>query len=345
MVVIMKPNANEKEIDHVIKFIKKNYGLRVDIIKGQFQTIIGLIGDESEVDFERLSILPGVERAHRIQSQYKLVDRTYFPDDKIIEVKGVKIGGNNRPVYIAGPCSVESKDQLYTTAKGVKEAGADILRAGLFKPRSSVHSYQGLGEEGLEILASAGEEFDIPTVTEVRSEKHAEIIAKYVDVLQIGTRNMYNQDLIEEVAKQKKPVLFKRSFAASIDEFLSFSERAVAQGNRDIILCERGIIPIGRGRQHTRYILDLSAIPVIKKVSYLPIIIDPSHGTGRRDLIYSMSKAAIAAGADGLMIEVHHRPEEALSDGPQMILPSELEKIISVCNKIYELNSLEQKVI
>jgi len=339
MVVIMKPGARKEEIDYVIKIIEKEYGLRTDTITGVSQTIIGIIGDEDCVDFDRLSMLPGVERAHRIQLPYKLVARSYFPDDRIIDVKGVKIGGNERPVFIAGPCSIESKDQLYRIAKEVKKAGADILRGGAFKPRSSVHSFQGLGEEGLELLATIGEEFGMPTVTEVRGEAQVETVAKYADILQIGARNMYDQDLIEEVARQGKPILLKRNFGAGIDEFLNFSERAVAEGNRDVILCERGLLPIGKGRQHTRYMLDLSAVPVIKRESYLPIIVDPSHATGNRDLIYPMSKAAIAAGAHGLMIEVHYNPAEALSDGPQMILPSELERIVDVCTKIYELNS------
>lgn len=343
MVVIMKPGASEKEINDVIALIKNNYGLRVDTIKGAFQTIIGLIGDEDAVDFDLLEILPGVERAHRIQSPHKLVNRTYFPEDKIINVKGVKIGGNEKPVFIAGPCSIESRHQIYRIASEIKTAGAHILRGGAFKPRTSVHSFQGLGEEALELLARAGEEFDMPTVTEVRGETQVKLVAKYADILQIGARNMYNQDLIEEVSKQKKPILLKRNFGAGIDDFLNFCERAVAAGSKEVILCERGLLPIGKGRQHTRYMLDLSAIPVIKKESYLPIIVDPSHAVGRRDLIYSMSKAAIAAGAHGLMIEVHYNPEEALSDGPQMIRSGELRRIISVCNEIFMLNHHEEE--
>ncbi|MEM2960869.1 MAG: 3-deoxy-7-phosphoheptulonate synthase, partial [Candidatus Bathyarchaeia archaeon] len=327
--------------ERVIKFVRERYGLRVAVSKGEFQTILGLIGDEDRVDFDRLALLPGVEKAYRITSPYRLVARSFFPEDKIIEVKGVRVGGKNRPVFIAGPCAIESREQIFRIAKEVSEAGADILRGGAFKPRTSVHSFQGLGEEGLEFLSQAGEEYGMPTISEVRSEKHIEVVAKYVDILQVGARNMYNQDLIEEAAKQKKPLLIKRNFGASIEEFLSFAERAVAQGNKDIILCERGIVPVGRGRQFTRYSLDLSAIPVIKREAYLPIVVDPSHGTGRRDLIYPMSKAAIAAGAHGLMIEVHHNPNEALSDGPQMILPSELRKIIDVCKRIYMLNSME----
>jgi 3-deoxy-7-phosphoheptulonate synthase len=337
MVIIMKPKAGKEEVKYVINFLKKNFNLKADVSKGEFQTVIGIIGDESVVDFGVLGMLPGVERAHRISSPYKLVARSYFSGKLVIDVKGVKIGGG-RPVYVAGPCSIESGDQLFRIAKDVVEAGAHILRGGAFKPRTSVHSFQGLGEEGLELLAKAGEEFDMPIISEVRSESQVDVVSKYVDVLQIGARNMFNQDLIEEVARQKKPVLIKRNFGASIDELLSFSERAVAQGNRDVILCERGLVPFGKGRQHTRYTLDLSAVPVLKGESYLPVIVDPSHGTGRRDLVYVMSKAAIAAGADGLMIEVHNKPEDALSDGPQMVLPFELKRIISVCDRIYELN-------
>ena len=341
MAVVMKPNATEEDIQRVIKFIEEKYGLRVDVSRGEYQTLIGIIGDEDKVDFDRLTLFPGVERAYRITSRYRLVARSFFPEDRVIDVRGVKIGGKNRPVFMAGPCAIESREQIFRIAREVKEAGADILRGGAFKPRTSVHSFQGLGEKGLEFLAQAGEEYGMPTVSEVRSERHVKLVAKYVDILQIGARNMYNQDLIEEVARQKKPVLIKRNFGASIEEFLAFSERAVAQGNKDVILCERGIVPIGGGRQFTRYILDLNAVPVIKKETYLPIIVDPSHGTGRRDLVYSMSKAAIAAGAHGLMIETHYNPSEALSDGPQMVLPSELKKIIAVCMKIYELNRLE----
>lgn len=334
MVIIMKPGALEDEINYVVAFIETRYGLRVDVSKGAFQTIIGIIGDENGVDFDMLQVLPGVERAHRIQIPYKLVSRSYSPEDRVITVKGVKIGGREEPVFIAGPCSIESRDQLYKIAKAVNAAGADILRGGAFKPRSSVHSFQGLGEKGLELLASIGEEFNMPTVTEVRGESQVEMVAKYADILQIGARNMYNQDLIEKTARQKKPLLLKRNFGAGIDEFLNFSERAVAEGNRDVILCERGLIPVGKGRQHTRYMLDLTAVPVIKNESYLPIIVDPSHATGRKDLIYPMSLAAMAVGAHGLMVEVHYNPEEALSDGPQMVLPTEFSKILRMCTKL-----------
>ena len=339
MAIVMKSHAKPKDIDFVIEFIKRSYGLRVDVSNGEFQTILGLIGDESKVDFDRLEVLPGVERAQRIQVPYKLVSRSYYPEDRVVNIKGVKVGGDERPVYIAGPCSIESKEQLNRIAAEVKDAGGDILRGGAFKPRTSVHSFQGLGEEGLELLANVGEEFSMPTVTEVRGESQVEMVSKYVDILQIGARNMFNQDLIERVARQNKPMILKRNFGAGIDELLSFSERGVVEGNRDIILCERGLVPIGKGREHTRYMLDLSAVPVIRKESYLPIIVDPSHATGRRDLIYSMSRAAIASGAHGLMVEVHYNPDEALSDGQQMILPAELKKIITACNKIYELNS------
>ncbi len=336
MVIIMKPAASEQEITFVINYIKRNYNLRIDTITGEFQTIIGLIGEENRVDFELLELLPGVERAHRIQTPYKLVSRSYNSVDHVIDVKGVKIGGASRPVFIAGPCSIESKEQLFHIAGDIKSVGADILRGGAFKPRSSVHSFQGLGENGLELLAQAGEEYGMPTITEVRGESQVEMVAKYADILQIGARNMYNQDLIESVARQHKPILLKRHFGAGVDEFLNFGERAIAEGNRDVILCERGLVPIGKGRQHTRYTLDLSIVPLTKIESYLPIIVDPSHATGRRDLVFSMSLAAIAAGAHGIMVEVHHQPEKALSDGPQMIRPSELHKIITLSLNIFQ---------
>ena len=341
MVIILKPGASENQLKEVLKIIE-TYGLGNDVVRGKHQTIVGIIGDESFVDFDRFRMLEGVERVEPIQSRFKLIQRSYIPEDKVIDVKGIKIGGKNPPVYISGPCSIESKELMFKIAEGVKDAGAHILRGGAFKPRTSVHSFQGLGEKGLEFLSKAGEEFGMPTVSEVRGENQVELVSKYVDMLQIGARNMYNQDLIEAIAKQKKPIFFKRNFGAGIEEFLSFAERFIAVGNKDVILCERGIIPIGKGKQFTRYTLDISAVPVIKKESYLPIIVDPSHATGHRDLVFSMCKASIAAGAHGLMVEAHTNPKIALSDNAQMVLPSELKTIIDTCNKIYELNSQEK---
>jgi 3-deoxy-7-phosphoheptulonate synthase len=260
-------------------------------------------------------------------------------------VKGGKVEiGGDEPVFIAGPCAVESKEQLLRIAEEAKQAGADILRGGIFKPRSSVHSFQGLGsigweeaETALAWLREAGERFELATVTEVRGETQVDLAAEYADILQIGARNMYNQDLLTKVARKNKPILFKRHFGAGIEEFLSLAEYIAAEGNKNIILCERGILPIGKGKNYTRYTLDLAAVPAIQKETFLPIIVDPSHGSGRRDLIFNMSCAAIAAGASGLMIEVHYNPAEALVDAQQAITPDELKEIIDACQKINRL--------
>ncbi len=345
--IIMKPEATDEEIANVVREIKK-YGLRADVSKGEWRTVIGLIGDERKVSFSRLALLPGVKEAFMIETPYKLINREYgklFGEEgerRIVKVGNVSIGGDE-PVFIAGPCAIESKTQLFRIAEGIKKAGAHILRGGIFKPRSSVHSFQGLGANGLEEaeealmwLREAGKKFEMPVVTEVRGETQVGMIADYVDILQIGARNMYDQDLLARVARRNKPVLLKRHFGAGIEEFLSFAEYIAAEGNKDIILCERGIIPVGKGKNYTRYTFDLGSIPAIQKETYLPVIADPSHATGRRDLIFNMSCAAIAAGATGLMIETHYNPAEALVDGQQMITPDELKEVISTCLKIHK---------
>ncbi len=343
--IIMKKEATQEQIKRVVSEIKK-HGLRADISRGEFRTVIGLVGDESQISFAHLAALPGVKEARMVETPYKLISREYSElfqgkdESRIVKVGDINIGGNE-PVFVAGPCAIESKKQLFRIAEEVKIAGAHILRGGIFKPRSSVHSFQGLGslgpeeaEEALSWLRDAGERFDMPVMTEVRGESQVDLIAEYVDILQIGARNMYDQDLLGKVAKKGKPVLFKRHFGASIEEFLSFSEYIAAEGNKDIIMCERGIVPVGKGKSHTRYTLDLAAVPVVQKETYLPIVVDPSHATGRRDLIFSMSCAAIAAGASGLLIEVHYNPAEALVDAAQMITPEELKGIIDVSKRI-----------
>ncbi|MDI6814482.1 MAG: 3-deoxy-7-phosphoheptulonate synthase [Dehalococcoidales bacterium] len=345
----MGVDATEEQIAGVVAEIRR-YGLRADVSRGEYRTVIGIIGDERVVDFARLATLPGVKETMRIETRYKLINREYsrFSEGvsnhtRIVRVGSTSIGGE-QPVFIAGPCAVESKEQLLRIAEGVKKAGAHILRGGVYKPRSSVHSFQGLGavdqktaEGALKWLSEAGREFELSTVSEVRGEAHVDLVAEYVDILQIGARNMYDQDLLTKVARKKKPVLLKRHFGAGIEEFLSFAEYIAAEGNKDIILCERGIVPVGKGREYTRYTLDLAAVPVIQEETYLPIIVDPSHGTGRRDLIFNMSCAAIAAGANGLMIEVHYNPAEALVDSRQMITPDELENVIKACREISQL--------
>jgi 3-deoxy-7-phosphoheptulonate synthase len=350
--IIMKTDATQEQIDFVIQEINK-YGLRADVSKGEYKTIIGLVGDERKIPFPYFAALSGVKEAIPVETPYKLISREYTKffkeptEDRVITINNVTIG-DGKPVYIAGPCAVESREQVMRIAEGVKKAGAHVLRGGVFKPRSSVHSFQGLGakdwknaEEALKWLHDAGKNFDMPVVTEVRGENQVDLIAEFVDILQIGARNMYDQDLLTICAKKQKPVLFKRHFGAGIEEFLSFAEYIAAEGNKDIILCERGIIPVGKGKNYTRYNLDLGSVPAIKKETYLPIIVDPSHAMGRRDLIFNMSCAAIGAGAAGLMIEVHYNPKEAMVDAAQMITPLELEKVIKACDNIYNIVNAE----
>jgi 3-deoxy-7-phosphoheptulonate synthase len=350
--LIMKADATQEQLDNVIREITR-HGLRGDVSKGEFKTVIGLIGDDRKIPFAQFAAMPGVKEVIPVEIPYKLISREYTKffrgptEDKRIKVGKVTIGGE-KPVYIAGPCAVESKDQVFKIAEGVKKAGAHILRGGIFKPRSSVHSFQGLGakdwknaEEALKWLHDAGAAFDMPVITEVRGENQVDLIAEYVDILQIGARNMYDQDLLTAVARKKKPVLFKRHFGAGVEEFLSFAEYIAAESNKNIILCERGIIPMGKGRSYTRYVLDLGSVPAIKKETYLPVMVDPSHAAGRKDLIFNMSCASIAAGACGLMIEVHYNPQEALVDGAQMITPLELEKVIKACNNIHSVVNLK----
>ncbi|MDD5082623.1 MAG: 3-deoxy-7-phosphoheptulonate synthase [Dehalococcoidales bacterium] len=347
----MKTGATPEQIKRVVKEIE-SYGLRADVSQGAYRTVIGPVGDERKLPFDRIAVLPGVKEAQMVDIPYKLISREYStaPEglEHIIKVGEVEIGGKE-PVFIAGPCAVESKAQLFKIAEQVKLAGAHILRGGVFKPRSSVHSFQGLGAggpdaagEALDWLREAGRKFELPVVSEVRGEGQVDLVAEYVDIIQIGARNMYDQDLLTQVARKGKPVLMKRHFGAGIEEYLSFAEYIAAEGNKDVILCERGIVPMGKGKSYTRYIFDLASIPAIQKETFLPIIADPSHATGRRDLIYDMSCAAIAAGASGLMIEVHYNPAEALVDAQQQITPDELKSIIDTCKQINRLITSEK---
>jgi 3-deoxy-7-phosphoheptulonate synthase len=346
--IIMKKDATKEEIENVVKEIRKS-GVSCDISRGEVLTVIGIVGDERKVPFSHLEVMPGVKEVRMIETPYKLISREYNEvfegkdEGRVIRIKGVEIGGD-QPAYIAGPCAIESKAQVMRIAEEVKKAGAHILRGGIYKPRSSVHSFQGLGAKGqdeareaLQWLREAGDRFDMPVLTEARGESQVDLIAEYVDIVQIGARNMYDQDLLGHVGRTRKPVLYKRNFGASIEEFLSFSEYIAAEGNRDILLCERGVLPIGKGKSLTRYTLDLTAVPVIKKETYLPVIVDPSHATGRRDLIKTMSMAAIAAGAAGLAIEVHYNPAESWVDAQQAITPDELADIIDTCSRIHKI--------
>lgn len=319
----MKESATIEMIDAVAEKLE-TIGFRVHKIVGVNRTILGAIGDKRSVDLRQFELMEGVHEVIRITEPYKLVSRTFHPENSKIDVKGVVFGSDYVPV-IAGPCSVESEEQLFTSAKHVKEAGARLLRGGAFKPRSSPYSFQGLGEEGLKLLKAAGEEFDIPTVSEVMDVGQIELLCEYVDLLQVGARNMQNFSLLKELGRIDKPILLKRGLAATIEEMLMAAEYIMDGGNYNVILCERGIRTF---ENITRNTLDLSAIPVVQKRSHLPIIADPSHGTGLRDKVAPMARAAVAAGADGITVEVHHNPDQALSDGAQSLFPQQFSRLM-----------------
>jgi 3-deoxy-7-phosphoheptulonate synthase len=326
-IIIMDSTATEKQTNAVIKKVR-GLGFNVNISKGAEKTVIGIIGDTRGISDEVFKILPGVGEVISILKEYKLASREFHPQDTIIKVGGVEIGGKNLTV-IAGPCSVESKKQLLKSATYIKQAGGKILRGGAFKPRTSPYSFSGLGFEGLKLLKEAKELSGMPIITEVLSTEDVDGTSEIADIFQIGARNMFNYRLLQKVGRTKKPVFLKRAFSATITEFLNCAEYILKEGNKNVILCERGIRSFDA--TFTRNVLDLSAVAVLKKESHLPVFVDPSHGTGRRDLIVPMSKAAIAAGADGLMVEVHPRPEEALSDGFQSIT---LEMFTDLMNEI-----------
>jgi 3-deoxy-7-phosphoheptulonate synthase len=316
MIIVMESGATEDHIAAVVERVKAS-GLNTHISVGVARTVIGVVGDDrtKEVLRESLEGMPGVERVVAILQPFKLVSREFQPEDTVVRVRGEAIGGT-RLAVIAGPCSVESREQILATAEAVKAAGAGFLRGGAFKPRTSPYSFQGLEEEGLQLLAEARARTGLPVVTEAMDAAQLELVARYADVIQIGARNMQNYPLLREAGRCKLPVLLKRGVSATIEEFLLAAEYILNEGNYQVVLCERGI----RGfNTHTRYTLDLSAVPVLKRLSHLPVIVDPSHGTGKWRYVGAMARAAVAAGADGLMVEVHPDPANALSDGPQSL--------------------------
>ncbi len=323
MVIVMKREATEEEIARVKAFVEE-HGARPHISRGEVQTIIGVIGYRHRVQREQLLALPGVENVFRISKPYKLVSREFKREDTVIALNGVRIGGGE-PVVIAGPCSVESERQIIETAQIVKEAGAHLLRGGAYKPRTSPYSFQGLREEGLKLLRKAREATGLYIVTEVLEAMHVPLVAEYADVLQIGARNMQNYELLKAVGRVDKPVLLKRGMSAQLNEFLMSAEYIMSEGNDGVILCERGIRTFSDFSRNT---LDLNIVPAIKQISHLPIIVDPSHGTGRRDLIEPMSLGALAVGADGIMVEVHPQPEKAWSDAEQSLNPTEFRHLM-----------------
>jgi 3-deoxy-7-phosphoheptulonate synthase len=314
MIIVTRPNVTDAELDHIRERIE-TLGMRTHLSRGEQRTIIGCIGDESLLQEAALLSLAGVESVHPVLKPYKLASREFVARPTVIRVGDASIGARELAV-IAGPCSVEGRDMLRTTARAVADAGAGMLRGGAFKPRSSPYAFQGLGEAGLRMLAEARAETGLPIVTEVMDTRQVELIAEYADVLQIGARNMQNFSLLSEVGRVQRPVLLKRGLSATIKELLMAAEYVMAQGNRDVILCERGIRTYETATRNT---LDVAAIPVLKAETHLPVLVDPSHAGGRADLVAPLSFAAIAAGADGLIVEVHPCPEEALSDGDQSL--------------------------
>jgi len=333
MMVIMKQGATQEQIDHIIEKLH-SVGAEAHLSKGKYKTVIGAIGDREAIIQLPLAAFPGVEAVLPILKPYKLVSRDFRSEDTLVQVLGATFGGGSFSV-IAGPCSIENEEQMMAAARAVKKAGAAALRGGAFKPRTSPYAFQGLGEDGLKLLAAARDETGLPIVTEVLDVRDGELVAAYSDVLQIGARNMQNFLLLTEVGKLGKPVLLKRGFSSTVEELLMAAEYVAKQGNSQIILCERGIRTF---ETYTRNTLDIAAVPLCKQLSHLPIIVDPSHATGKRELIEPLSLAAAAAGADGLMIEVHPNPEEALCDGPQSLLPDDfallMEKLTPVVTAI-----------
>jgi 3-deoxy-7-phosphoheptulonate synthase len=317
MMIIMQESATEEQIAHVVARIEE-VGASAHVSMGERVAVIGAIGDREELAGVPLEACPGVDRVVAVLKPYKLVGREFHPHDTIVDVRGKKLGGQHFAV-IAGPCSVETEEQVMAAARAVAAAGGSMLRGGAFKPRSSPYAFQGLGVDGLKILAAARDETGLPIVTELLDPRDLEDLLEYADVVQIGARNMQNFQLLAEVGRADKPVLLKRGLAATIEEWLMAAEYIVKEGNRQVILCERGIRTFETATRNT---LDLSAVPVVQLASHLPVIVDPSHATGRPDLVLPLSLAGIAAGADGVLVEMHPNPEHALSDGPQSLSPA-----------------------
>lgn len=329
MIIVMSPASSQEDLAGVEEKIKAN-GLTFHLSKGEDRTIVGVIGDKKKIANLEMNMMPGVEKTVRITEKYKLVSREFHPADTVVDVDGVKIGGEHLTV-MAGPCAVESEDQLKEAARCVREGGAQFLRGGAFKPRTSPYDFQGLAEKGLKMLREAADENGLKVVTEIVDKDDMELIGTYADVYQVGARNMQNFQLLKALGKAKKPVMLKRGLSSTISEWLNAAEYIAAGGNENIILCERGIRTY---ETFTRNTLDLSAVAAVKELSHLPIIVDPSHGTGRWQMVRPMARAAIAAGADGLIIEVHPHPEIALSDGNQSLTPKNFNRLMEEVKQI-----------
>ncbi len=325
MIIAMQQGATEEQIQHVIARLV-DMGFEVHRSTGAVQTVLGAVGLRPDFDIREIEVLDGVKEAHRISSPYKLAGRSFRPEGTVVRFhNGVAIGGQEI-IVMAGPCSVESREQLFAVAERVSKAGAKALRGGAFKPRTSPYSFQGMGLDALKLLREAGDKFGLLVISEVMEMSQIEVMDPYVDIFQVGARNMQNFNLLRELGRVRKPVLLKRGIAATLEELLLSGEYIMAGGNYDVILCERGIRTF---ETYTRNTLDISAIPIIKKLSHLPMTADPSHGTGRRDKVAPMARAAVAAGCDALLIEVHHDPERALSDGAQSLFPQQFDQLMN----------------
>jgi 3-deoxy-7-phosphoheptulonate synthase len=324
MVVVMKERANDEQVQRVIAQLVE-MGFDVHRSTGALKTVIGAVGGNRQFDSALIEVMDGVQEVHRITEPYKLASRSFRPENTVITIGDLRIGGDE-VVVMAGPCSAETEEQVEATAAAVKKAGAKVLRGGAFKPRSSPYSFQGLGEEGLRMLRGAADRHNMKLVSEVMDISQLELIEKYSDILQVGARNMQNFTLLRELGRARTPVLLKRGISATIEEWLLSAEYILAGGNMNVMLCERGIRTF---ESYTRNTLDISAIPVVQQLSHLPILADPSHGTGRRDKVTPMARAAVAAGADGLIIEVHNDPDHARSDGAQSLFPSQFDRLMA----------------
>ena len=333
MIVAMQEGADEQLIQQVIEHLVK-IGFEVHRSTGARMTVLGAVGSGIDFDIRNLELLPGVQEVHRISSPYKLAGRSFRPEGTIVKLaNGIDVGGNEI-VVMAGPCSVESREQILTTAEAVAKAGAKVLRGGAFKPRTSPYSFQGLGEQGLRILRDVGHSHGLPVVTEVMDPRQVDLVLRYTDMFQIGARNMQNFDLLKEVGQTRKPVLLKRGMSATVKDLLMSAEYILSEGNPGVVLCERGVRSF---EDSTRNMLDMSAVPNVKGQSHLPIIVDPSHATGRPDLIPAMARASVAAEADGVHIEVHFCPPKALSDGAQALLPAQYESLMKDLRRLAEV--------
>jgi 3-deoxy-7-phosphoheptulonate synthase len=332
VIVVLKPQATQQQIDHVVERVEA-LGLKAHLSRGTFRTIIGVIGDESKIQVAQLAAIPGVAQVVPILPPFKLASIEAHPEPSVVDVAGVKIGGGYLAM-IAGPCAVESPQRMDEIAGAIKAAGANILRGGAFKPRTSPYAYQGMGEEGLKILRDTGDKHGMPIVTEVMDPRRVELVDRYTDMIQIGARNMQNFNLLTEVGQTRKPVLLKRGMSATVKDLLMSAEYILSEGNSQVVLCERGIRSFDSA---TRNLFDVAAVPLSKTLSHLPIIVDPSHATGRPDLIPACALAGLAVGADGVHIEVHNCPEEALSDGPQALLPEQYAEVADQMRRLADL--------